>query len=133
AGWRAPHEGCDSLPAVPPARTSRCLVAALVALALGLPAGAAAAAPVLGISESNAAMFTDPPFGELGIRTTRLLIAYDTIAAARRGDIELPERIEPYLSEAAGLGVEPLVAFQGAYGPSPACRRSTRSDCRLPS
>ena len=67
------------------------LLLCLLALALLLPA-AAPAAPVVGISEPNPTMFEDQSYLALRATTTRLLIAYDAVPAAERGDPELERR-----------------------------------------
>src|SRR3982751_1522132 len=62
------------------------LTACLAALAAPAPAPAA---PVIGVSEGNAPVFGDRYFRALGIPTSRLLLSYDVVLAARHGDREL--------------------------------------------
>ena len=97
-----------------------------------LAAQPASAAPVIGISEASPPVFSDPHFRALNVPTTRLLVAYDTVAAARRGDDELRDRVEPYLANAAASGVTPLVAFQHSRGDR-CWKRPSPSTCHLPS
>jgi hypothetical protein len=87
----------------------------------------------IGIGENNDAVFSDPLFAALGVRHVRVVVSYDVIAAAERGDDELV-RVTRYLAGAAAGGYEPLVTFEHARGDPRACPldRSLRQ-CRLPS
>ncbi|HEX8103076.1 MAG TPA: hypothetical protein VF533_10705 [Solirubrobacteraceae bacterium] len=109
------------------------LLAVLAALAAAAPAAVAGAAPVVGISDSNPIMFDDPSFAATRISTTRLMIAYDTVEAATRGDTELDGRVVPYLAAAAAARVQPLVTFEHSRGSWTECRAAPRlRQCRLP-
>jgi hypothetical protein len=114
----------------------RALIPVLTLLAVALVPATAPAAPLVGISENNAPMFADPNFTRLDVSTTRLVVAYNTVAAAARGDTELNDRVIPYLDAARAQGVEVLVAFEHARGAAEICnqRKNRRlSQCRLPS
>jgi len=110
------------------------LLLSLAALA-AVPASAPAAVQV-GISENNAPMFSDPNFQALGVKTTRLVTAFNSISAQFAGDDEISSRVAPYLAAANAAGIEPLVAFEHARGAAEICKkRSNRNkpQCRLPS
>ena len=110
----------------------RLLVLALAAAAaLALPA-AASARPVVGISENQPTMFSDPLFPRLGTEHARLVVSYDV---ATRRDDELT-RVRDYLHAADVAGVEVLVSFNHSRGDSTICgkrRNRRRAVCRLPS
>ncbi len=110
-------------------RTSLLLL--MVLLAGTVPA--AHAAPEIGIGENNDALFADPLFAPLGVKHVRVVVAYDVVAAAQRGDDELA-RVTRYLTGAAAGGHEPLVAFEHSRGDAHACARDAAlPQCRLPS
>jgi len=111
------------------------LIALLMLLAVAFAPAAASAAPLVGISENNAPMFADRNFTALDVKTTRLVVAYDVVLAAARGDNELADRVIPYLDAARAEGIEVLVAFEHARGAAEICNeRANRrlSQCRLP-
>ena len=112
----------------------RTLLTLLLAATLSAAVPAVApAAPVVGISEANPTVFTDPNFLAMRVTTTRLLIAYDTVAADARGDTELSGRIAPYLRAAREAGVQPLVTFQHSRGAWEECPKNPRlRQCQLP-
>jgi hypothetical protein len=106
----------------------------LVALA-AVPAGASAAAQV-GISENNPPMFSDPNFQALGVKHTRLVVAYNSVPAQLGGDDEISSRVAPYIAAANAAGIEPLIAFEHARGAAEICNKKSnykKSQCRLPS
>jgi hypothetical protein len=106
----------------------------LVALAAA-PAGASAAAQI-GISENNPPMFSDPNFQALGVKSTRLVVAYNAVPAQFTGDDEIHQRVTPYIAAANAAGIEPLIAFEHARGAAEICnkkRNYKKSQCRLPS
>lgn len=110
-------------------------IAGLLALAaaLAVPAGASAA-PLVGISENNPPMFADPNFQALGVKHTRLVVAYNAPTAASQGDNELSSRVTPYIAAANAAGIEPLIAFEHSRGAAENCRNDrTPPQCRLPS
>lgn len=115
------------------ARRSRLVTVALAAWACTWMAEPAqAAAPAIGIGENNDAVFADPLFSPLGIKHVRVVVSYDVVAAAARGDDEL-ERVMRYLAGAAAGGQEPLVAFEHARGDARACVQDpSPRQCRLP-
>jgi polysaccharide biosynthesis protein PslG len=84
-------------------------VAAALALALLVPAAAQArpGGPVmLGIGDQHARMFDDPLFTWLGLRTARIVVAWDV----ERIPYER-ERVATWLDRTRALGIDPLVAF----------------------
>ena len=106
-----------------------------VLLALWLP-GTASAAALVGISENNQQMFTDPNFQALKVKTTRLVMAYDAVSAATKGDNELTDRVLPYLDNAKAAGVDVLVAFEHHRGDATICNKKKnrkKAACALPS
>jgi hypothetical protein len=113
------------------------LIALLTLLAaLVVPAASASAAPLVGISENNAPMFADPNFQALGVKTTRLVVSYDAVTAATRGDDEWTGRVIPYLNAAKASGIDVLVAFEHSRGGADVCKKKSNwklSVCRLPS
>ena len=66
-------------------------------------------------------MFNDPRFLALGLRTARLVIAWNAI-------FEEPDRVAAWLDAAAAAGIEPLVAFDHDRAD-----RCPSAPCRLPS
>jgi hypothetical protein len=105
----------------------------LAALA-AMPAGAAAAAQV-GISENNPPMFSDPNFQALGVKSTRLVVAYNAVPAQLGGDDEISSRVAPYIAAADAAGIQPLIAFEHARGAAEICNKKSnysKSQCRLP-
>jgi hypothetical protein len=108
------------------------LLLSLAALAAA-PAAASAAAQV-GISENNAPMFADPNFQALHVKSTRLVVAYNAITQAAKGDDEIRSRVAPYLAAAAASGITPLVAFEHARGAAEQCQHNrSLPQCKLPS
>jgi hypothetical protein len=93
----------------------RCL-ALLVAVALGLPAAAAAQVVPphvdVGIADQSAALFGDARFRATGIRHARLIVPYDVV---RRGGEQL-HFADTWLAAAQAHGIEPLVTFAHSIG-----------------
>lgn len=86
---------------------------ALLGLTLALAAPAAQArAPrvMLGIGEQHAAMFDDPLFQWLGMRTAKIVVPWDVM----RMDHDR-ERLRVWLERTRELGVDPLVAFERTW------------------
>src|SRR4051794_30023706 len=105
----------------------------LSALLLAVPTAASAAVQV-GISENNFQMFSDPNFQALGVKTTRLVTAYNVVSAAAKGDNELSARVTPYLAAAQAAGIDPLVAFEHSRGAGELCKSNkSLPQCKLPS
>ena len=75
----------------------------------------------VGISEQSETMFGDPRFRALGIRTARLVVAWNAIWVD-------PDRVTSWLSAAAASGVQPLVVFDHDRGD-----RCPSAPCSLPS
>jgi hypothetical protein len=99
-------------------------------IALAVPAKASAA-PIVGISENQPSMFTDPLFTSLGVKHARIVVAWDVVKV---GGYDLT-RVQQYLSAAQADGVEPLVAFEHSRGDASHCnlkRNFSTSICRLP-
>lgn len=111
----------------------RFVIALISLLAVALPA-TASAKPVVGISDNRPTMFGDPLFEQLGAKKVRLVVSYNAMGAAKRGDNEISDRVEPYLTSAQERGIEVHVAFEHARGEALACDRTPKaSQCRLPS
>lgn len=106
---------------------------ALVALLLAVPASASGALRV-GISENNPEMFSDPLFTPLGVKQTRVVVSFDVMSAAARGDDEI-NRVTRYINAANATGVEPLVSFEHARGDASVCKKKSNHSlpqCVLP-
>jgi hypothetical protein len=80
------------------------LVGLLVVLAASAPV--AGAAPVIGVGEQRGQIFSDPPWAELGLRDTRLVVSWDvTSVPFERADGD------GYLAAAKAAGVRVMVTF----------------------
>lgn len=111
------------------------LLLAVALLVLALPATASAALKV-GMSENNPQMFADPNYLALDAEITRIVVAYDAMSQAAKGDNEISSRVKPYIEAATALGVDVLVTFEHARGNAEICKnRVNRSQpqCKLPS
>ena len=105
----------------------------LVLLAAVLAPATASAKPTIGISDNRYTMFSDPLFSDLGVSDSRLIVSYNAVSAARRGDTELSERVIPYLANAEAQGIDVHVAFEHARGEAFDCDEKPKlSQCRLP-
>ena len=84
-------------------------------LTLALAAPAAAKAPIVGVGDQHATMFSDPSFQKLGVKHSRYVLAWDwyrhpwTVGAARRVDGRRPghrrppaRRVQPQLARPTG-------------------------------
>jgi len=101
-------------------------------LALAVPVAKASAAPLVGISENQPAMFADPLFTSIGVKQARIVVGWDVMA---RGGYDLT-RVSQYIQQADAAGVEPLVAFEHTRGDASKCilKKNYRSTmCKLPS
>jgi len=101
-------------------------------LALAIPVAKASAAPIVGISENQPSMFSDPLFTSLGAKHARVVVGWDVVA---RGGYDLT-RVSQYIGAANAAGVEPLVAFEHTRGDASKCnlRKNFRTTiCKLPS
>jgi hypothetical protein len=117
-------------------RTRLIAILTLLSALLAVPVATSSAAPLVGISENNPQVFADPHFENLLVTTTRLVVAYNTVDAAAKGDNELRDRIIPYLDAAKDEGTDVLVAFEHARGGAEVCNKRSNyrlSQCRLPS
>jgi len=113
-------------------RLSFLLLCALVS-ALAAPV-AASAKPSVGISDNHPAMLADPLFEELGAKRVRLVVSYNAIGAAARGDNEISDKVAPYIAAADAQGVDVHVAFEHARGDAQECDSGGRgAQCKLPS
>ncbi len=100
-------------------------------LALAVPATASAAV-VVGISENQPTMFSDPLFRQLGVKHVRVVMSWNVMTS---GDDEL-SRVTQYLQAAQASGIDPLVTFEHTRGDASRCnlrRNFNRNVCRLPS
>src|SRR5690348_3747542 len=96
---------------------SRLVVLSACLLAFAVPAAKASAAPIVGISENQPTMFSDPLFTSMGAKHARIVVGWDVIA---RGGYDLT-RVQQYIAAANATGVEPLVAFEHTRGDASKC------------
>jgi Glycosyl hydrolase catalytic core len=75
-------------------------------LTVALAAPAAAKSPIVGVGDQNASMFSDPNFQKLGVKHSRLVLAWDW---HRHPD--LVYSTDQWMAAAQAAGVRPLVAF----------------------
>jgi len=75
-------------------------------LALAFAAPAAAKAPIVGVGDQDPAMFADPSFQKLGVKHSRLALAWDWYR-----DPHTVATTDQWMAYAQSLGVKPLVAF----------------------
>jgi len=88
-------------------RPWRALALALCLLCFGPAAAQAkASAPLVGIADQKPQMFSDPLFGELGVRVARLVVPWD----AMDGGFQR-EELFGWLAAARTAGVKPLLSF----------------------
>jgi hypothetical protein len=116
-------------------RLATILAVASVASIAGGVASAQAAALQIGIGETRPTMFTDPLFQDLGIKRARIVVPWDAIEAASRGDNVLAI-LDQWMAAAQAAGVEPLVTLEHSRGAPLDCRMSRNrraAQCRLPS
>lgn len=99
----------------------------LLAFGAAAPADAArkrpekAKAPLVGVADQNAGTFAEPLFRDLGVRHTRLIVAWNAVLID-------PSGLDAWIAAARDAGAEPLIAFNHADGD--AC---PGSPCSLPS
>jgi hypothetical protein len=111
---------------------SRLVLLSACLLALAVPVAKASAAPIVGISENQPSMFSDPLFTSLGVKHARIVVGWDVMA---RGGYDLT-RVTQYIQAAQASGVEPLVAFEHTRGDASKCnvKKNYRATiCKLPS
>jgi hypothetical protein len=75
-------------------------------LALVLAAPATAKAPIVGVGDQNSAMFHDPAFQALGVKHSRLVLAWDWYKHPN-----LISATDTWMASAQAAGIRPLVAF----------------------
>jgi hypothetical protein len=75
-------------------------------LTLALAAPAAAKSPIVGVGDQNSAMFSDPNFQKLGVKHSRLVLAWDWYKHPY-----LVDQTDVWMAAAQAAGVRPLVAF----------------------
>jgi hypothetical protein len=75
----------------------------LLTLALAAPA---AAKPIVGVGDQSPKMFTDPSFKKLGVKHSRLVLAWDWYKHPY-----LVASTETWMAAAQAAGIKPLVAF----------------------
>jgi hypothetical protein len=76
----------------------------LLSLALAVPASAKA--PIIGIGDQNASMFSSSAFQKLGVRHSRLALAWDWYR-----DPHTVYLTDLWMQQAQAAGIQPLVAF----------------------
>jgi hypothetical protein len=77
----------------------------LLSVALAAPA-AAKSSPIVGVGDQNSAMFTDPSFQKLGVKHSRLVLAWDWYKHP-----QLVANTQTWMTAAQAAGIRPLVAF----------------------
>ena len=80
----------------------------LIALALAAPASARE--PIVGIGDQHASMFTSPAFTKLGVRHSRLALAWDWYRSKQK-----ILQTDLWMQQARAAGIRPLVAFNTNY------------------
>jgi hypothetical protein len=101
-----------------------------LALALIVPASSSAAFTV-GISENSPAMFTDPLFTGLGVKSARVVLPWNVMTA---NDGRLPE-FQLYVQQADAQGVRVLVSFEHIRGDASTCNKRSnfrKAVCKIP-
>jgi len=82
------------------------LLSLTLLLSLALAAPAAARSPIIGIGDQKASMFSSPAFQKLGVKHSRLALAWDWYR-----DPHTIHETDLWMQAAQAAGVEPLVAF----------------------
>lgn len=111
------------------------LLPVLALLVLALPATASAAVKV-GMSENNPQMFIDPNYLALDAKITRIVVSYDAMSEAAKGDNEISSRVKPYIEAATALGIDVLVTFEHSRGNAEICKSRVNRNlqqCKRPS
>lgn len=94
-------------------RLLRVIVPIVCAVSLGASASAASAQVVIGIGDSNTAMFSNPQFVALGVTTARYVIPWDVVT--RKADAGDLAAFRAWLSAAQADHVSPLISFGADY------------------
>lgn len=93
-------------------RMSRVVVSLVCAIGFGT-AVPAASAVVIGVGDSNTAMFSDPRFAALKISTARYVIPWDVVTRkADKGDLAA---FRGWMAAAQAARVSPLISFGADY------------------
>ncbi|MBA2504692.1 MAG: hypothetical protein H0V29_01970 [Thermoleophilaceae bacterium] len=101
----------------------RTLLAALVVACLtGVSLPASSGAILVGVGDQNPDSFSNPFFGALGVKQTRLITPWNSITTE-------PARLDAWMQAARAKGLVPLVAFERARDQS-AC---PMKPCKAPS
>jgi hypothetical protein len=96
---------------------SRVVVSIACVIGFGTAVPAASAAVTIGIGDQVPAMFSDPRFAALGIKTARYVVPWDVVTRrADRGDLAA---FRTWLDDAQTAHVSPLISF-GADNTNPA-------------
>jgi hypothetical protein len=101
-----------------------------VAAALIAPASAPAAYTI-GLSENSPAMFSDPLFTGLGVKSARVVVPWNVMTA---NDGRLPG-LQQYVQQADAQGVKVLVSFEHIRGEASICAKRSnfrKAVCRIP-
>jgi hypothetical protein len=96
------------------------IIAGLVALIAAGTTTTASAALKGGIGDQNASTFSDPSFQALGVKRSRLIVAYDAI-------FKSPGPLDEWINAVSAAGIEPLIAFNPSQG-----SRCPKSPCLIP-
>jgi hypothetical protein len=111
---------------------ARLALLCVCALALAAPS-AASAKLIVGISENQPALFSDPIFQNLGVKNARIVVEYDVALNPSGPDYA---RLSDYMAGAQAAGIEPLVALEHVRGDASGCalkKNYTKAICKLPS
>jgi hypothetical protein len=111
------------------------LVIALLTVLLSAAPSRASAAPQVGIAENNPDLFVDPLFAPLHIKYTRVVLPWNAVDAAAKGD-DLMTKFQTYYDRATAAGVDVLVSFEHTRGAPLDCRTKRNrkaAQCKLPS
>ena len=79
-------------------------------LTVALAAPAAAKAPIVGVGDQHATMFSDPNFKKLGVRHSRLTLSWDWYRHSW-----MVAELDTWMAAARANGVRPLVAFNRSW------------------
>ena len=94
-------------------RTLRVILSVTAMIGGGAALPAAAGAAIIGIGDSNTAMFSDPRFAALGITTARYVVPWDVVT--RRADRQDLAGFRAWLNAAEKAKVSPLISFGADY------------------
>jgi polysaccharide biosynthesis protein PslG len=94
-------------------RMLRVVVSIVCAVSFGAGASAASASVVIGIGDSNTAMFSSPLFTNAGFTTARYIVPWDVVT--RKADKADLAAFRAWLSAAAADHVSPLISFGADY------------------